>query len=299
MKDINFGNVGIRDGDVDDRDECTGSTSCTDADTKVARKSYVDQRENVNHTGTLDDIPIDEESGDEFELVGEGNHNVSYDTTGNNIIMSHPSVNENSKTNSNPKKRKSDQTGKENNDVEYTSFRNEIIETIEKIEAISMSKRENLTKVKIKKSQEKYLNFANLAIQEFCDDIELDMNDVNTMLYACAKTVESKLGVKPKKKRKPDKNKKPKWKINIEKEIETMRGEMSILSEIERNKDPKTRKARKVIRKYKITNVIDVPSIKQELKQKVEVKAQTERRFDERNKFYRQNKIFQTDAKNF
>ena len=29
-----------------------------------------------------------------------------------------------------------------------------------------MSKRENLTKVKIKKSQEKYLNFANLAIQE-------------------------------------------------------------------------------------------------------------------------------------
>ena len=63
-----------------------------------------------------------------------------------------------------------------------------------------MSERENLTKVKVKKSQEKYLNFANLAIQEFCDDIELDMNDVNTMLYACAKTVESKLGVKPKKK---------------------------------------------------------------------------------------------------
>ena len=166
--------------------------------------------------------------------------------------MSHPSVNENSKTNSNPKKRKSDQTGKENNDVEYTSFRNEIIETIEKIEAISMSKRENLTKVKIKKSQEKYLNFANLAIQEFCDDIELDMNDINVMLYAYAKTVESKLGVKPKKKRKPEKNKKPKWKINIEKQTETMRGEMSILSEIERNIDPKTRKARNVIRKYKI-----------------------------------------------
>ena len=47
-----------------------------------------------------------------------------------------------------------------------------------------------------------------------------------------------------------------------------MRGEMSILSEIERNKDPKTRKAKKVIRKYKIANVIDIPSIKEELKQK-------------------------------
>ena len=85
--------------------------------------------------------------------MGEGNHNVSYDTTGNNIIMFHPSVNENTKTNSNPKKRKSDQTGKENNDVEYTSFRNKIIETIEKTEAISMSEREKLTKVKVKNLQ--------------------------------------------------------------------------------------------------------------------------------------------------
>ena len=194
MKDIDSGNVGIRDGEFDNRDEGTGSTSCIDPDTSVARIiRYVDQRENVNHTRTLDDIPIDEESGDEFELVGEGNHNVSYDTTGNNIIMSHPSVNGNSKTNSKPKKLKSDQTGKENNSVEYTSFRNEIIETIETTEAISMSEHENLTKVKVKKPQEKYLNFANLDIQEFCDDIELDMNDVNTMLYACAKAVESKL----------------------------------------------------------------------------------------------------------
>ena len=63
--------------------------------------------------------------------------------------MAHPSVNENSKTNSNPKKWKSDRTGKENNDVEYTSFWNEIIETIEETVAISMSERVNLTKVKI------------------------------------------------------------------------------------------------------------------------------------------------------
>ena len=61
------------------------------------------------------------------------------------------------------------------------------------------------------------------------------MNDVSTMLYACAKTVESKLGVKPKKKRKPDENKKSQ-------EIETMRGEMSILSEIERIKIQKPEK---------------------------------------------------------
>ena len=60
-----------------------------------------------------------------------------------------------------------------------------------------------------------------------------------------------------------------------------MRGQMSIISEIEQNKDPKTKKARKLMRKYKITSVIDIPSIKKELKQKMQVKAQKERqRFD-------------------
>ena len=46
--------------------------------------------------------------------------------------------------------------------------------------------------------------------------------------------------------------KKPKWEVNIEKEIKTTRGEMSMLSEIERNKDPKTRKARKFISYKKV-----------------------------------------------
>ena len=117
VKDIGSGTVGIRDGDIDDRDEGTSGVSCTDADTRVARTRYVDQRENVNNMRALDDIPIDEGSEDEFELVSEGNHDVSYDTTGNNTILYHPSANKNSKTNRNPKKRKRDQTGKENYDV--------------------------------------------------------------------------------------------------------------------------------------------------------------------------------------
>ena len=74
---------------------------------------------------------------------------MSYDTTGNNIII--PVSKKIVKLTTTLKKKKSDQTGKENNDVEYILFRNEIIETIEKSEAISMSERENLAKVKVKK----------------------------------------------------------------------------------------------------------------------------------------------------
>ena len=108
MKDINSGNVGIRDGNVDDREEGTGGVSFTDEDTREARTRNVYQEKNVNHIGARHDIPIYEGSKDELKLVGEGNHIVSYDTTDSNTIMPHPSINENSKTNSNREKRKSD-----------------------------------------------------------------------------------------------------------------------------------------------------------------------------------------------
>ena len=104
VKDIDSGNVDVRDGNVDNRDEGSVGVSCTDLDTRVARTRYVDQRENGNHTRVLDDIPIGEGFEDQLEIVTEGNHKASYDITSNPIIMSHPSVNENSKSNSNPKK---------------------------------------------------------------------------------------------------------------------------------------------------------------------------------------------------
>ena len=72
-----------------------------------------------------------------------------------------------------------------------------------------------------------------------------------TLIQCCMvvqKQLNLNLELNQKSKKKSDKNKKSKWKINIEKELETIRAEMSILSETERNKDLKTRKASKVIR---------------------------------------------------
>ena len=43
---------------------------------------------------------------------------------------------------------------------------------------------------------------------------------------------------------------------------------MLILREIERNEDPKTRKARKAIRKYNIRSAIDIATIKRGTKGK-------------------------------
>ena len=88
VKDIDSGNVVIRDDDVDDKEEGTSGVICTDADTRVARTGYVDLRENISHIGSLDDIPINEVSEDEFDLVAGGNRNMSYDTTSNIITLS-------------------------------------------------------------------------------------------------------------------------------------------------------------------------------------------------------------------
>ena len=93
MKDINSGNAGIKDGDIDDRDESTGGVIRTDENTREARTRNVYQKKNVNHIGARHDILIDEGSKDEFKLVGKSRHNVSYDTTDSNTIMFHPSIN--------------------------------------------------------------------------------------------------------------------------------------------------------------------------------------------------------------
>ena len=59
VKDIDFRNLVITDGDVDDRDEGADGLSCTDLDTRVGRKRKNDQRENLNHIETLGYIPND------------------------------------------------------------------------------------------------------------------------------------------------------------------------------------------------------------------------------------------------
>ena len=185
------------------------------------------------------------------------------------------------------------------NDEEFANFKREVTENIEKFGIEKMKERVDLTKIKVKRTQQKYISFANQVIEEISSSSEMSINEINTVLYSCAKTVETNIGVKPKQKRKVTKHKKPKWKVNIEKEVEMLRGEISILSEIERKNDPRTRKARKLKRKHKIKRIEDIPGIKEELKQKMQAKAQRLRRFEKRSKFYRQNKIFENDAKKF
>ena len=78
--------------------------------------------------------------------------------------------------------------------------------------------------------------------------------------------------MKTKTKKNPHRRKKPRWKNKIEGEIEHMRGELSILTELQKGMNVRGRACRTGKRKYKIKkdNVI---IIKQTVKQKSQLNA--------------------------
>ena len=76
------------------------------------------------------------------------------------------------------------------------------------------------------------------------------------------------------------------WKRRIEKAIQIIRGEISILAEI-------------LQRKYKFKSNDEILPVTKKMKQKLKAKSQWIRRFEKRRKFYSQNKMFKENTKRF
>ena len=184
------------------------------------------------------------------------------------------------------------------NDVEI--MRQNILRELGIVQNIEMNKREILHKIQSNKNTKLKIKTGNSALKEILKEIlkvrEPNLNEVNNLIYATAKVVtEECTGSK---KRKDNKRRKPIWKEKIEKEIEQMRGDLSIISELQRGIDVKGRKCRRMIKIHQLTKE-NITSVKETIKQKMQLKAQRIRRYERRSKFYRQNMIFKTDARKF
>ena len=83
-----------------------------------------------------------------------------------------------------------------------------------------------------------------------------------------------------------------------EKDIQKIRGEISILNEILQG-SIKEKKRRALMRKYKIKSNDDIPPVTEKLRQQLLAKSQRIRRFEKRRKFYNQNKMFKENTKRF
>ena len=174
-------------------------------------------------------------------------------------------------------------------------MRSDIVREYTKIRNIEMNDRHSLVKVKSNKQALKQIKIANYAMKGILE-LEPDLTELNQLIYAIACVVNPKTNNNSKPKAKICK--KPKWKEKIEREIEYFRGEISILEELSKGVAVKTRKARKVIQKYKVSpEQTKIPEITETLKQKVQLKAQRIRKYEKRTKFFRQNRLFKDDPK--
>ncbi|XP_065067405.1 uncharacterized protein LOC135692976 [Rhopilema esculentum] len=192
-----------------------------------------------------------------------------------------------------------EQKGKLNQD-KVVKMRTDILEELSLIQHAIINEREPLLKIRHTNKYRNIIEVGNEALKQLCEETDPNLTELNELVYATGKVIQKRCGVKPKrKKRIVCKPSKPKWQVKIDKEIENHKKEISLLEELQKDKEIKSGKARKVLRKYKIKSKDQVPAIQEELKQKLQVKAQRLRRYIKRNKFYRQNKIFETDPKKF
>ena len=144
-----------------------------------------------------------------------------------------------------------------------------------------MEKLEKLCKIRSNTKTEIVINRAKIARNgTLCEyDETLETKEV---IYAGGFVVTEKLNGKPKKFTNRRVNTKPRWKEKTEKEINELRGEVSILDELMRGVKVKSRILNTMKKKYKIKKSDDLTPLKETLKQKIEPKAEKLRRYEKK-----------------
>ena len=112
------------------------------------------------------------------------------------------------------------------------------------------------------------------------------LNEINQLLYATGFVISGRVGRIPKQRRRRTLHAKPNWQIRIEKQVEKMRGEMSLMTEMlkEEKNSKRSRKRNGITKKYKIKTREDLKTIIEILKMKIQAKAQRLRRYAKRSK---------------
>ncbi|XP_066930549.1 uncharacterized protein [Clytia hemisphaerica] len=186
---------------------------------------------------------------------------------------------------------------------EIAEARDDIIREFSRVNSIDFTDRENLPKLQFTLKNNTRVRIYDSALKILLSEVdmdELDLSQLNDLIYATAKSTTTSVGVKIKKTNKRTHvHKAPRWKRKLQLEIDSLRADISILDELVRGVEVKTRRARKLKRALQIKDETSLLCAKENLMQKMQLKAQRMRRFDKRTKFFRQNKVFSTDAKKF
>ena len=106
------------------------------------------------------------------------------------------------------------------------------------------------------------------------------LNEINQLFYILGFVISGRVVRIPKQRRQRTLHAKPNWLIRIEKQVERMRGELSLMTEMlkEENNSKKSRKGIGITKKHKIKTREDLKTIMELLKMKTQAKAQRMRR---------------------
>jgi len=162
-----------------------------------------------------------------------------------------------------------------------------------------MCEREKLPKLTINSKLINFQEEINGVIEELLEEEEMDITDINNVIYAAATIITKSLNEHGK--RIKNRRNVKFWKIRMQKHISRWRKELSIITETGTDSDngKLKRKRRKIFQNYSVTNAREFAQLTETLKQKVQAKAQRIRRYQKRETQYSQNKMFKEDTRKF
>ena len=154
----------------------------------------------------------------------------------------------------------------------------EILIEFFKTHSMNIEEREPLLKLEKenKKIKNQHQDWRKALNQTIKDIKPKDTKILNKLTYSAAKAITESCSMK-KKKRNRKSHKQSAWKSKIQKEIEAVRGELYIPEDLSKGINTKTRKGRKVKRRYKLQIENDITTTKERIN-KIHVKAQKIRR---------------------
>ena len=103
---------------------------------------------------------------------------------------------------------------------------------ISKTRRLELTDREPLPKLACSSKLNESIKFYYVAPKEILSERECDLTSLNALVYSTAKAITAQVGVKVNRKKNYQVNKPPKWKAKIQKEIDLLRAEISILNEV-------------------------------------------------------------------
>ena len=113
-------------------------------------------------------------------------------------------------------------------------MKDKILRKILQIKFTNIEDRETLSKIQTDKTGKKLIERAKIAVKEIINEFEKTLETINEIIYTAASVITEKLNYKSKHNISKRIHKQPHWKSKIKQEMNAIRGEVSIIQEIQK-----------------------------------------------------------------